>query len=63
MHTGKAVKATVKEGPGNIDGANAIIRNRTPDTMAAYHNALDDLESEIVRLLLLATPLPKIMTY
>ncbi|RYP11576.1 hypothetical protein DL765_007718 [Monosporascus sp. GIB2] len=43
IHTGKTLKSTLK------DGASAAIRRKTSDTMATYHDALDDLESEITR--------------
>ena len=57
-----------KERSGSISGAGHAIRTRTENTMETYHFAVNDLESEIVRLLLdtsvsgdhiLLTPLPR----
>lgn len=52
IHTGKAVRAMSKERSGSISGAAHAIKTRTENTMETYHFAVNDLESEIVRLLL-----------
>ncbi|KAI8962472.1 hypothetical protein F5Y11DRAFT_347456 [Daldinia sp. FL1419] len=48
VQTGKHLRANSKEGPRNASANNAI-RAKTSDSVAMYHYALDDLESEITR--------------
>ncbi|KAK6949965.1 hypothetical protein Daesc_008288 [Daldinia eschscholtzii] len=48
VQTGKHLKAHAKDGPRNVSASNAI-RAKTSDSLATYHYALDDLESEIIR--------------
>ncbi|KAI0834895.1 hypothetical protein F5Y06DRAFT_277467 [Hypoxylon sp. FL0890] len=49
VQTGKHLKANAKDGPRNTVGASSAVRAKTSDSLAAYHYALDDLESEITR--------------
>ncbi|RYP58239.1 hypothetical protein DL770_010471 [Monosporascus sp. CRB-9-2] len=49
IHTGKTLKSALKDGSVGAGGASGAIRRKTSDTMVTYHDALDDLESEITR--------------
>jgi hypothetical protein len=49
VQTGKAIKASQKDGARNGVSTGAALRTKMPETMKTYHYALDDLESEIVR--------------
>ncbi|KAI1408803.1 hypothetical protein F5Y13DRAFT_171796 [Hypoxylon sp. FL1857] len=49
VQAGKHLKANNKDGPRNTAGASTTARAKTTDSLAAYHYALDDLESEITR--------------
>ncbi|RYP10486.1 hypothetical protein DL764_000669 [Monosporascus ibericus] len=49
IHTGKTLKSTLKDGSVGAGGASGTIRRKTSETMVTYHDALDDLESEITR--------------
>lgn len=48
MNTGKALKASQKNGPRSVANTAGAINVKMADTMKTYHYALDDLESEIV---------------
>ncbi|OTA61868.1 hypothetical protein K449DRAFT_422620 [Hypoxylon sp. EC38] len=49
VQTGKHLKANVKDGSRSTTGATNTVNAKTSDLLAAYHYALDDLESEITR--------------
>ncbi|KAH6654338.1 hypothetical protein BKA67DRAFT_658642 [Truncatella angustata] len=49
VQTGKAIKASHKDGARSGVSAGAALRTKLPETMKTYHYALDDLESEITR--------------
>ncbi|KAK8041839.1 hypothetical protein PG993_006362 [Apiospora rasikravindrae] len=49
VNTGKALKASHKNGPRSVSSTAGAINVKMRDTMKAYHHALDDLESEITR--------------
>ncbi|KAI1143614.1 hypothetical protein F5Y05DRAFT_1541 [Hypoxylon sp. FL0543] len=49
VQTGKHLKANAKDSSRNTVGASSAARAKTSDSLAAYHYALDDLESEITR--------------
>ncbi|OTA95731.1 hypothetical protein M434DRAFT_393593 [Hypoxylon sp. CO27-5] len=49
VQTGKHLKANVKDGSRSTIGATNAVHTKTSDLLAAYHYALDDLESEITR--------------
>ncbi|KAI0145735.1 hypothetical protein F4776DRAFT_607735 [Hypoxylon sp. NC0597] len=49
IQTGKHLKANVKDGSRSTAGATNAVRAKTSDSLATYHYALDDLESEITR--------------
>lgn len=48
MNTGKALRASQKNGPRSVANTPGAINAKMADTMKTYHYALDDLESEIV---------------
>ncbi|ETS79954.1 hypothetical protein PFICI_07483 [Pestalotiopsis fici W106-1] len=49
VQTGKAIKASQKDGTRNGASAGVALRTKMPETMKTYHYALDDIESEITR--------------
>ncbi|KAK7952657.1 uncharacterized protein PG986_008385 [Apiospora aurea] len=49
VNTGKALRASHKNGPRSVSSTAGAINVKMRDTMKAYHHALDDLESEITR--------------
>lgn len=48
MQTGKALRASRKDGLGNVAQAHGSLQNKLPDTIRTFHSALDDLEHDIV---------------
>lgn len=48
IQTGKAFKATRLEGSKNISAVGGTVQSKVPDIMVTYHDALNDIESEIV---------------
>lgn len=49
VQTGKALRASRKDGSKNVVSGGTALRTKMPETMTTFHYALDDLESEIVR--------------
>ncbi|KAK8081467.1 hypothetical protein PG996_000248 [Apiospora saccharicola] len=49
VNTGKALRASQKNGPRSVANTAGAINAKMADTMKTYHYALDDLESEITR--------------
>ncbi|KAK8139251.1 hypothetical protein PG984_002631 [Apiospora sp. TS-2023a] len=49
VNTGKALRASQKNGPRSVANTAGAINTKMADTMKTYHYALDDLESEITR--------------
>ncbi|TAQ90627.1 hypothetical protein B7494_g1038 [Chlorociboria aeruginascens] len=49
IETGKALRATDKEGGRTKANANTRLRTTIPSTIDNFHQALDDIESDIVR--------------
>ncbi|KAK7987503.1 hypothetical protein PG989_007818 [Apiospora arundinis] len=49
VNTGKALRASHKNGPRSVASTAGAINSKMADTMKTYHYALDDLESEITR--------------
>ncbi|KAK7908551.1 hypothetical protein PG985_015854 [Apiospora marii] len=49
VNTGKALRASQKNGPRSVANTPGAINVKMADTMKTYHYALDDLESEITR--------------
>ncbi|KAK6077812.1 hypothetical protein SCUP515_04650 [Seiridium cupressi] len=49
VQTGKAIKASQRDGARNGPSKGGALRTKMPETMKTYHYALDDLESEITR--------------
>ncbi|PHH61041.1 hypothetical protein CDD81_809 [Ophiocordyceps australis] len=47
VQTGKALRLSCKDGAGNAPTFNAAHQPRLPDTIRAFHNALNELEYEI----------------
>jgi hypothetical protein len=48
VQTGKALRASRKDGSRNVVSGGSALRTKMPETMTTFHYALDDLESEIV---------------
>ncbi|KAM4055360.1 hypothetical protein HRG_008713 [Hirsutella rhossiliensis] len=49
VHTGKALRASRKDGHGNGPSPHGSIQARLPETIKSFHSALDSLDSDIVR--------------
>ncbi|PHH71362.1 hypothetical protein CDD83_5208 [Cordyceps sp. RAO-2017] len=49
VQTGKALRASRRDGHGNVPAAHCSLQARLPETIKAFHAALDDLESDIIR--------------
>ncbi|KAI1106247.1 hypothetical protein F4804DRAFT_301282 [Jackrogersella minutella] len=49
VQTGKHLKANAKDGPKSSVSVNNAVRIKASDSLTAYHYALDDFESEIMR--------------
>ncbi|CAM1502838.1 Fc.00g076140.m01.CDS01 [Cosmosporella sp. VM-42] len=49
IYTGKAVRASRKDGQGNVAQAHGKLKNKLPDTVRTFHYALDEIENEIIR--------------
>ncbi|KAI5460015.1 hypothetical protein BGZ63DRAFT_405965 [Mariannaea sp. PMI_226] len=49
VQTGKALRASRKDGQGNVAQAHGSLQNKLPDTISTFHNALDELENDIIR--------------
>lgn len=48
VQTGKALKAYTRDESGSIAGTGGAIRHRSQEALKTYHQALDDIEGEIV---------------
>jgi hypothetical protein len=48
VQTGKALRASQKDGRRNLAQVHTNMRSRIPDSIETFQYALDDLESEIV---------------
>ncbi|KFA52894.1 hypothetical protein S40293_01023 [Stachybotrys chartarum IBT 40293] len=49
VQTGKALRASRKDGPGNLAQAHGSLQSKLPDTIRLFHSALDTLEHDIIR--------------
>ncbi|KJZ76037.1 hypothetical protein HIM_04493 [Hirsutella minnesotensis 3608] len=49
IQTGKALRASRRDGHGNVAAPQGALQARLPETIKAFHAALDDLESDIIR--------------
>ncbi|KAH7131399.1 hypothetical protein B0J13DRAFT_562529 [Dactylonectria estremocensis] len=49
VQTGKALRASRKDGQGNVAQVHGSLQSKLPDTIRTFHSALDDLENEILR--------------
>lgn len=49
IETGKALRASSKEGAKDFSSVNARLQKNVPRTIDTFHQALDDLEWDIVR--------------
>ncbi|KAF7560315.1 hypothetical protein G7046_g3834 [Stylonectria norvegica] len=49
VHTGKALRASRKDGVGNIAQAQSVLQAKIPETVRTYQSALDDIEHDILR--------------
>ncbi|KAK7418891.1 hypothetical protein QQZ08_011100 [Neonectria magnoliae] len=49
VQTGKALRSSRKDGQGNVAQAHGSLQSKLPDTIRAFHSALDDLEHDIIR--------------
>ncbi|QYS99483.1 hypothetical protein H0G86_006612 [Trichoderma simmonsii] len=48
VQTGKALRASRRDAQGNLTHAYGPTQSKLPDTIDHFHNALNELESEIV---------------
>lgn len=48
VQTGKALRASRKDGQGNVAQAHGSLQPKLPETIRTFHSALDDLENDIV---------------
>ncbi|KAF7535517.1 hypothetical protein G7Z17_g13192 [Cylindrodendrum hubeiense] len=49
VQTGKALRASRKDGQGNVAQVHGSLQSKLPDTIRTFHSALDDLEHDIIR--------------
>ncbi|UNI21553.1 hypothetical protein JDV02_007533 [Purpureocillium takamizusanense] len=49
VQTGKALRASRRDSQGNVGLAHPSAQAKLPDTIKAFHAALDDLENDIIR--------------
>lgn len=49
VQTGKVLKTGGKDSKGTLAQVNSTVRSRIPSSTDTFHDALDDLESEIVK--------------
>lgn len=49
IQAGKHFRVIAKDGPGALVGTHGGIQAKTSDSLSQYHLALNDIESEIVR--------------
>lgn len=52
VQTGKALKAAQSQGPRNIEQVRSILSARMNESVESYHRALEEIEIEIVRFIL-----------
>lgn len=57
VQTGKALRASRRDSQGNLPPSFGSCQHKLPDTIKAFHAALDDLERDIVSLTF-SEPLP-----
>ena len=50
LHTGKALKAAHAQDPRGVEAIRSRLAGRMTETMDRYHNAVDDIEREVVSL-------------
>ncbi|TWU74788.1 hypothetical protein ED733_006154 [Metarhizium rileyi] len=49
VQTGKALRASRRDSQGNLPPFQGALQPKLPDTIRAFHSALDDLEHDIIR--------------
>ncbi|KID73107.1 uncharacterized protein G6M90_00g088070 [Metarhizium brunneum] len=49
VQTGKALRASRRDSQGNFPPSQGVLQPKLPDTIRAFHSALDDLENDIIR--------------
>ncbi|KHO00840.1 uncharacterized protein MAM_01618 [Metarhizium album ARSEF 1941] len=49
VQTGKALRASRRDSQGNLPPSQGLLQPKLPDTIRAFHSALDDLENDIIR--------------
>lgn len=48
VQTAKALRASRRDDQGNLVQAQGVLQSKLPDTVNAFHSALDDLDHNIV---------------
>lgn len=56
VQTGKALRASRRDSQGNLPPSQGVLQPKLPDTIRAFHSALDDLENDIVRMRIVPFP-------